>query len=203
MALPPKKKTDPNVSEKENPVLPAAISNNPSLKQKAESFLSEVSPEQKKKDYEKFQMFVRGEITWAEIKGFPKYMLKELSTIAYTHYKTGDYRLAESLFKGLAIIDHVNWYYRSALGAIYQKQKLYEQAIEEYDMALTLNTQELSSLTNRGECQMRLNNFSAALADFDAALALDPQAVNSWTKRAQRLKQRLNMEGRGRFNMED
>jgi len=175
----------------------------PALKKKALDFLATVSPEQKKKDFEKFQMFVRGEITWAEIKGFPKYMLKELARIAYTKYKSGDYRVAESLFKGLSIIDHVNWYYRSALGAIYQKQKFYDQAIEEYDMALTLNNQEISSLTNRGECQMRLNNFSAALKDFEMALSLDPEMRNSWTKRAQTLKKRLNLEGRGEFTLED
>ncbi len=195
--------TQNNSPLKKTTALPKVIAQEPLLKKKAEDFLAHISPEQKKKDFEKFEMFVRGEITWAEIKGFPKYMLKELSRIAYTKYKTGDYIVAESLFKGLSIIDHVNWYYRSALGAIYQKQKLYEQAIEEYGMTLALNNQEISALTNRGECQMRLNNFAAALQDFDKAIALDPGYLNTWTKRAKLLKQRLTMEGRGTFTLED
>ena len=36
-------------------------------------------------------------------------------------YLTGDFAAAESLFKGLSVIDHTNWYYRAALGTIYQK----------------------------------------------------------------------------------
>ncbi len=184
-------------------ILPKIFDKNPELKEKALDYLARVPREKKEEDFKKFEKFVKGEITWAEIKGYPKSMLKELARMAYLKYQTGDFRLAESLFKGLSIIDHVNWYYRSALGAVYQKQKLYEQAIEEYTMALSLNDKEIASLTNRGECYLHLENYQSALNDLTAAIALDHEGKNSWGKRARVLQKKIIDEGHGNPLMEE
>lgn len=178
-------------------ILPKIFDKNPELKEKALDYLARVPREKKEEDFKKFEKFVKGEITWAEIKGYPKSMLKELARMAYLKYQTGDFRLAESLFKGLSIIDHVNWYYRAALGAVYQKQKLYEQAIEEYSMALSLNDKEIASLTNRGECYLHLENYSQALNDFEKAIQIDADEKNSWGKRARVLQKKIIDEGHG------
>ena len=131
-----------------------------------------------------------------KIKGYPKAFLKDLARIAYTKYKAGQYPVAESLFKGLSIIDHTNWYYRAALGTIYQKQKLFEQAIEEYTMALTLNEKEITSMANRGECHLKLGHYQEAALDFEGAIALDPEEKNSWGNRARILLKKMTEEGR-------
>ncbi|MDO8518885.1 MAG: hypothetical protein Q7T11_01825 [Deltaproteobacteria bacterium] len=175
--------------------LPKIFDSNPDLKKRIESYLATVPREKKEEDLKKFEKFVSGEMTWAEIKGYPKAFLKDLARIAYMKYKTGDYTAAESLFKGLSVIDHSNWYYRAALGTIYQKQKLYEQAIEEYTMALTLNEKEITSLTNRGECFFFLKNYPAAIQDFTGAIALDPEDKNAWGKRARMMLKKVTDEG--------
>lgn len=188
--------TESDKPEKQG-LLPKFFDRKPAFKKKAEEYLAKMPRKQKEEDFKKFEKFVKGEVTWAEIKGYPKSMLKELARAAYWKYQTGDYRVAESLFKGLSIIDHANWYYRAALGAIYQKQKLYDQGIEEYTMALTLNEKEISSLTNRGECYLHLQNYPEALRDFETALKLDPEGKNSWGRRAKVLLKKIIDEGHG------
>lgn len=175
--------------------LPKIFDKVPELKKRAEDYLANTPLEKKEEDYQKFQKFISGEMTWAEIQNYPKKYLKEIARLAYLKFKMGDFRVSESLFKGLSIMDHLNWYYRAALGAVYQKQKLYEQAIEEYSMALTINEKEITSLTNRGECHMHLQNFSQAVEDFKSAVSLDPAERNSWGKRAKVLLKKLTDEG--------
>ena len=179
------------------PKIPRIFDRNPELKKRVEEYLAKIPRAKKEEDMRKFEKFVAGEMTWAEIKGYPKMLLKELARMAYLKFKIGDYNLAESLFKGLSIIDHANWYYRAVLGAVYQKQKLYEQAIEEYTMALSLNEKEVTSLTNRGECHLHLKNTIQARKDFEAAVMLDPEEKNSWGKRARVLLKKLIDEGHG------
>lgn len=175
--------------------LPKIFDQYPDLKKRLEDYLGQVPEEQRSADLEKFKKFVSGEMTWAEIRGIPRSTLKILAEIAYNEFVKGNYRLSESLFKGLSIIDHSNWYYRAALGAIYQKQKLYEDAIAEYSMALTINDQEITSLANRGECYMRLENYPRALDDFSRAVELDPEGKNNWARRARAYRQKLIQEG--------
>lgn len=176
-------------------LLPKIFDQDPELKKRLESYLAALSPERKKADMEKFEKFVAGEMTWAEIKGYPRELLKEIARIAYVKFQTGDLVTAESLFKGLSIIDHTNWYYRAALGAIFQKQKLFEQAVDEYSMALSLQDNEITSLTNRGECYMHLSNFKEALIDFETAIQMASPEKNQWSKRAKVLRDKLTTEG--------
>jgi tetratricopeptide (TPR) repeat protein len=161
----------------------------PDLKSEVEAYSQTVSEDEKKKSLEAMQKFLNGELTWAEIKNIPKSFLRQLAQIAYDEFKMGKFQRAEILFKGLAVLDHNNWYYRAALGAVYQKQGLAEQAIGEYDIALTLNPQEVTSLVNRGQCHLQLKDTDAALQDFATVRALSLKADNPWLKRAETLSQ--------------
>ncbi len=176
---------------------------NPDLTRRLHEYLDKIPQEKKEENLQKFKKFIAGEMTWAEIKGYPKNMLKELARIAYSKYQMGDYRVAESLFKGLSIIDHINWYYRSALGAIYQKQKLYDQALEEYTISLSLNPKEIGTLTNRGECRLHQQDYKGALEDFGQAIALDDTGKNLWSRRAQAFRDHLIKQGHGESLSED
>lgn len=187
----------PEKKKSKRPRIPKIFDRNPELKKKVEAYLDKIPKKKKEEDLKKFEKFVAGEMTWAEIKGYPKALLKLLAQTAYMKFKSGDYKLAESLFKGLSVIDHTNWYYRTALGAIYQKQKLYDQAIEEFNIALSLNDKEISSFTNRGECYLNLENYAEALKDFEAAVSLDEEGKNAWGNRARVLKRKLIDEGYG------
>lgn len=185
------------MSEKkwEKGVLPRIFDRDPALKKRVEDYLAKIPIEKKEEDLRKLEKFVSGEMTWAEIKGYSRPMLKELAEIAYLKFKMKEYPTAETLFKGLSIIDHTNWYYRAALGAIYQKQGLYEQAVEEYTIALSLNDTELSVYGNRGECHMRLENHEEAFTDFSAILARDPEEKSVWARRARIFVKSLEAKG--------
>jgi len=166
----------------------------PTLKTRLDQYLSSVPPQQREDDFEKFKKFIEGEMTWAEVTTIPKALLKEITQIAYLKFKMAEYSMAEILFKGLAIIDHTNWYYRAALGAIYQKQKLFEQAIDEYSMALMFESSELSSLVNRGECYYSIGKVNEAIEDLESALSSDAGESNRWIKRAGALLHKIKKD---------
>ncbi len=163
---------------------PKIIQDDPELKKKVEAYLAALPKEQKEKDWEGFKKFVTGEITWAELTSIPKSVLKAIAEIAYYKMTKGDYAVSEVLFKGLSVIDHANWYYRAALGAIYQKQKQHAEALEEYSNAIVLSDTEVSTFVNRAECHLALGDKPSAIADLKQALVLDPQVTSRWGKRA-------------------
>ncbi|HBF13669.1 MAG TPA: hypothetical protein DDW49_09865 [Deltaproteobacteria bacterium] len=167
------------------------------LKGRFQDFIAKTPQAEIEANFKKFKRYLAGEMTWAEIKNISKEQLGHVAKIAYLKYKRGEYPVAESLFKGLSVMDHTNWYFRAALGAIYQKQNQFQEAIDEYTMALGLNEKEITSLTNRGECYMRLKNYPLALKDFDQAANLDPKGQNAWAKRARVLKKNIVDQGHG------
>jgi len=169
--------------------LPAFFDREPQLKAKLQEYLHSIPLEQRQANVERFRKFLTGELTWAEIKGLPKSMLKELARIGHQRLMRQDFKGAEVLFKGLAIIDHSNWYYRAALGATFKQQNQFEQAVEELTIAITLKSDEPSCLVNRGECFLRLGNADAALEDFVAVKALGLVEADPWGKRAAVLSQ--------------
>lgn len=171
--------------------LPGFFDKNPELKRRVVAFLRSVPDAEKKDTVEAFRKFVSGDLTWAEVRHVPRRLLKELAKIGYFKFQSGDYKGAEILFKGLAIIDHNNWYYRSALGAVYQKQGLYEAAIDEYTVALQIKDDEATSLVNRGECLMRVGDLDSALEDFTAVTTIVIDPDSPWRKRAEILTRKI------------
>ena len=171
--------------------LDAILARNPQLHQAVADYVKTIPEDVRQKNVEAVQKFISGELTWAEIKNIPKELLSQLARVAYTQFKQGDLKTAETLFKGLAVLDHNNWYYRSALGAILQKKKLYDQAIQEYDIALELNPDEITTLVNRGQCYMQIGDADTALADFKKISTLNLPPENPWLKRAQALQRAI------------
>lgn len=171
--------------------LPAFFDRNPELKAKLQEYLRAIPADQKQASVELFRKFLTGELTWAEVKKIPKTLLKELARIGYTRLLHKDYRGAEILFKGLSIIDHNNWYYRAALGAVFRQQGHFDQAIEEFSIALTLRPDEVTCLVNRGECYFREAQIDAALEDFSAVMNLGLPEENPWRKRAAALSHKI------------
>lgn len=172
-------------------ILPKVFDKRPDLKKKALAFLDKIPKEKIREDWINFKRFVKGEATWAEIKGYPKTFLKLLTKAAYAQYRSGNTGRAEILLKGLAVIDHKNWYYRALLGSIYQKRKQYDAAVEEYSTALYLNNREVSCTVNRGECYLKLKKLAEAKVDFQYALQLDPGFKTPWAKRSKVLMENM------------
>lgn len=173
--------------------LPAFFDANPQLKARMVEYLKTISPDEKQKNLEQYFKFISGDITWAEIRGITKRMQREVARVGFMKFKMQDYAKAETIFKGLAIIDHTNWYYRAALGAVYQKLKRYDDAIAEYAIGLELKEGEISCLVNRGECHFMLQDLAAAKTDLQAAMALKLPVNNPWLIRAKLLSKRVEM----------
>lgn len=165
-------------------VLSKLLGDDTDLNKRIEVYLDKIPENEKDEIFSKFLDFVDGKITWAQLRGIPRSTLKHLAQLGYYNLMGGEYDRAESIFKGLSIIDHNNWYYRSALGTLYQKQKQYQKAIEEYSMALRMDESEISSLTNRGECYLHLGSYDEAKEDLEKVIGLDPKGENKWCKRA-------------------
>lgn len=184
-----------NSSEvKDNDVrLPHFFDAHPELKAHMVSYLQTLSREEKQKNLEQYLRFVNGDITWGEIRGITKRMQREVARVAFLKFKQQDYPKAERLFTGLSVIDHTNWYFRAALGAVFQKQKRFDQAVNEYDIALQLKEGEVSCLVNRAECHLVLNNLAAAKKDLETVTGLKMPGTNPWIMRAKLLGRRLEM----------
>lgn len=174
--------------------LPSFFDKNPELKARIQEYLARLPESEKQKNLDTYRKFVTGDLTWAEIKQVPRSLLKELAKAAYFKFQKGDLKSAETLFKGLSIIDHNNWYYRSALGAILQKQNDYPAAIAEYTTALQINPDEPTSLLNRGECYIKQHDFDAALEDFALLQRLPLAEDNPYKKRARVLAEKILSE---------
>lgn len=185
------------VEQETSSPLPAYFDKYPDVKAKLIAFLKTIPRAEKQKQIEDFKKYLNGELTWGEVRKITKRMQREIARVAYLKFQMKDYAGADSLFKGLAITDHTNWYYRAALGAIYQKQKMYEDAVAEYSAALTLKEDEISSLANRGECLMWLGRLEEARADCNAAVQLPNLEKNSWQVRAKILLKRIEMLEKG------
>lgn len=179
--------------KKEDARLPAFFDRYPETRDKILEYLKTIPHDQKKKHLEDFKKYLNGEMTWGEIRGITKRMQKELARVAYLKFKTGDFAGAETLFKGLAIADHTNWYYRAALGAIFQKQKKYHDACIEYTAALELKETEPSCLVNRGECLMMQGQHDQARADLDLVTQSGLAANSPWMMRAKVMLKRLEL----------
>lgn len=173
--------------------LPKFFDKYPEIKGKLVEYLSTLSDDEKKKSLEQYRKYIAGEMTWGEIRGITKRMQRELARYAHLKFKMKDFKEAEKMYKGLAIIDHTNWYYRAALGAVYQKQRKYDDAIDEYDISIALKDDEMSNYVNRGECLMMIKDFSGARKDFDTVTTRDLPKNNSWMVRAMAFQARLTI----------
>lgn len=137
------------------------------------------------------EQYLAGEISWAEFEGYPPELLYEIAKIGQSFIEINRLDDAESLFKGLAIFDHKNYYYRGILGSIYQKKHQYIDALTEYSLAIDLNPTDIPSYANRGECWLKVGALDEAKADFEKAMALGEKNLDKWANRARILHKNL------------
>lgn len=149
-----------------------------------EDHLKDVPQDEIKKGAEKVVDFIKGKLSWAELFDFSPEMLFQLAEHGLTQFKVGRYGDAERIFKVLTILDWENAYYHSVMGSILQRQKRYGEAIAEYDQALELVPDDITSLTNRGEVYMQHGLIDEARADFENSIKLDPGGEDRWANRA-------------------
>lgn len=159
-----------------------------------EEHLKDVPEEEIRAGAEKVMDFIKGKLSWAELFDFTPEMLFQMAEHGLTQFKMGRYGDAERVFKVLTILDWENAYYHSVMGSILQRQKRYGEAIAEYDQALELMPDDITSLTNRGEVYMQHGLIDEAHADFERATELDPGGEDRWANRARILLMELDRQ---------
>ncbi len=153
--------------------------------------LERIDPRDVEVAMKNLEEFVEGDITWAQVQGVPQQMLFDIAERAYLKFKSQRLQEAETLFKGLSVIDHKTAYYHTALGAIYQKQEKFIDALAEYTVAIELDPEDITAFVNRGEIYYLLGMEEEPVQDFDRAMALDPKGKDPWANRARFLKKQL------------
>lgn len=156
-----------------------------------EAITERIPKDEQEKIEKKVEQFMQGTIGLAEFEGYPPELLYQIAKIGNSYVDLGKLKEAEAIFKGLALLDHNNYYYRGMLGAIYQRQRHYIDAITQYSLAIVMNPEDIPSYTNRGECWLKVGVHADALADFAKVLSLGEKKVDPWVNRARILHKNL------------
>ena len=160
-----------------------------------EEALKKGAPGKRKEAKQRVDDLLKGDLSWTDLFALPAEKLRQMAEIGYEQFKSGGYQRAEKIFRGLTVIDPENYYYHQILGATFQRQEKYPEAILEYSVAGDLNQKDVVSLTNRGECYLKLGLHPLALQDFDRVLTLDSSGDNRWANRARMLKEQVQLMG--------
>lgn len=136
---------------------------------------------------ENFQAFARGQITWGELIGTTLEEAYAIAGMGYTLFEQGRFKEAQVLYEGLTMSNPGDPYFHTMLGAIYAKQELSEQAIEEYTVAIAQDPKNVSAFVNRGELLLKQGKIQEALADLKSAIQSDPKSENPSSIRARAL----------------
>lgn len=179
-------------AQSKNP--PDAVSESPEWLGALNELLERIDPKDAEQALKDLEEFIEGDKTWAEVQGIPQQLLFDIAERGYLKFKSGRLKEAESLFKGLSMLDHKTAYFHTALGAIYQKQENYLDALAEYTVALELDPEDITALVNRGEVYYLVGYVDEPLQDFAMALKVDPEGKDPWGNRARFLKKRLELE---------
>ncbi len=160
----------------------------PEWLEKLNQLMDRIDPKDTERAMKDMAEFVEGNKTWAEVQGIPQAMLLDIAEQGYLKFKSGRFKEAEDLFKGLCVIDHRTAYYHTALGAIYQKQQKTLDALAEYTCAIEMDPNDITAYVNRGEIFFNCGYLDDAPKDFEKAITLDPEGKDPWANRARHLK---------------
>ena len=139
-----------------------------------------------KETKEKLKAFVAGKMTWAEVEGMTAAEACGIAQTACELASEGKLEQARVLLEGLVASNPLDAAARSALGTVFQKLGRIEEAMAEYDGALTMDPRNVVALANRGELKLRRNDESG-YQDLVSAVQLDATGKTAAGKRAQSL----------------
>lgn len=155
---------------------------------KMEGALQKLSPDAVKAlTPEQLLQYGRGEAALGALIGMTGPEMLEMAMQGFRLFEVGKYKDAKVIFEGLCELDPSEAYYRTALGAVLLAQDELEPALNNFNIALALNSQDSAALVNRGEVQLRLGNIMEAAQDFARAVELDPENKDPLTMRARLL----------------
>jgi Tfp pilus assembly protein PilF len=107
------------------------------------------------------------------------------------YLNSGELNKAEREFKN-ALEAKPNEASHTSLGYVYQRQKRYEAAMDQYDKALKLKSQHIGALNNLAVVYYELGNIDKALKIIQNALEIDPESTDGYLNMGTFLRQKGN-----------
>lgn len=110
-----------------------------------------------------------------------------MAKMGYTQWEYGKLDRARAIFQTLVTQRPNEAWFRCALGSIFQRQRQFAQALQQYNIALQLDANDLASRVNRGEILLKVGKQSEGMADLLAAVRADRTGKNPSALRAKSL----------------
>jgi len=109
-----------------------------------------------------------------------------IAALAFNYYQQGKIQEAETLFRGLQLLNPKAYYSYAGVGAIAlaRKPPYLAEAYKNLSKAAELNPTDPSVQANLGEVLLRQAKFEQAAVHFKKALDLDPQQKDPGANRA-------------------
>lgn len=136
--------------------------------------------------------FLIGDINAAELVGLTRDELYAIAKRGYDVLQEGKLALAQTIFEGLVYLDPYDAFFYTTLGSVRQRMGDEEGAILTYNLAITLQSWNVTALANRGELFYDRGQLAEAIADFQRVMTLDPNHENPSTLRVKTLLFALN-----------
>ena len=116
--------------------------------------------------------------TLADVFNISKDTLESGYAYAYNLYKAGNYKDAESMFRGLCMYDGDDPRYWMGLAGCLQAREAWQQAIDTYGMAgVAGGLKDPAPFYYGGLCYLKLGDGENAAASFRAALGLGDASI--------------------------
>ena len=130
------------------------------------------------KEFHTIQAALEKGATLADVFNISKDTLESGYAYAYNLYKAGNYKDAESMFRGLCMYDGDDPRYWMGLASCLQAREAWQQAIDTYGMAgVAGGLKDPAPFYYGGLCYLKLEDGENAAASFRAALGLGDASV--------------------------
>lgn len=113
-----------------------------------------------------------GVTTIRDVKGISDDEMEAVYATAFNHYNIGRYEDAESIFRFLVLLDHLNVKYWIGLGATRQAQKKFKEALAAYGNVVgNLDIQNFKASYYAAECLLAMGDKENAAKALDTVKA--------------------------------
>ena len=130
---------------------------------------------------------IRGEVTLAQVFGLDQEALYQIARLGFDLLNSGKLREAKQIYSGLVAADPHDSVFHCHLGAAHHRLGELDDAFEQYDAALRLNSANGDALVGRGEIYLTRSEIAKALADLKSAVTIDQQGCRPSSSRARAL----------------
>jgi predicted Zn-dependent protease len=116
-----------------------------------------------------------------------------MAKMAYTQWEYGKLERARTIFQTLVMQKPNEPWFRCALGSIYQRQKQFAAALQQYNIALQINARDIPSRVNRGEIHLKIGKQQEAINDLMYAVKADATGKHPSALRAKSLLKAISL----------